>query len=147
MDLLFLGVPPFHEKVTEKLLTRKPTEIFQINVGLYCNQACSHCHVESSPKRKEVMSIDVADQCLNILSNSPSISIVDLTGELFLEDFLLLVKDVHLSMYIHTLGFQINVRRTFINCQHFSHLHTLIWNRMFIDFWNLQSKLCLSSKI
>ena len=98
MDLLFLGVPPFHEKVTEKLLTRKPTEIFQINVGLYCNQACSHCHVESSPKRKEVMSIDVADQCLNILSNSPSISIVDLTGELFLEDFLLLVKDVYLSI-------------------------------------------------
>jgi len=75
-----LGVPPFHEKVSEKELTRKPTEIFQINVGLYCNQACSHCHVESSPKRKEVMSIDVADQCLNILANSPSISVVDLTG-------------------------------------------------------------------
>jgi sulfatase maturation enzyme AslB (radical SAM superfamily) len=76
-----LGVPPFHEKITEeKLLMRKPTEIFQINVGLYCNQACSHCHVESSPKRKEVMSLDVADQCLDVLSNSPSISVVDLTG-------------------------------------------------------------------
>ena len=34
-----LGVPPFHEKITEeRLLMRKPTEIFQINVGLYCNQ-------------------------------------------------------------------------------------------------------------
>jgi len=76
-----LGVPPFHEKITEeRLLMRKPTEIFQINVGLYCNQACSHCHVESSPKRKEVMSLDIADQCLSVLSNSPSISIVDLTG-------------------------------------------------------------------
>ena len=76
-----LGVPPFHKKITEeKLLMRKPTEIFQINVGLYCNQACSHCHVESSPKRKEVMSLDVADQCLDVLSNSPSISVVDLTG-------------------------------------------------------------------
>ena len=76
-----LGVPPFSEKVTEQVLTRKPTEIFQVNVGLYCNQACSHCHVESSPKRKEVMSLEVAEQCLNILKNSPSISIVDLTGK------------------------------------------------------------------
>ena len=75
-----LGVPPFNEKVTEEALTRKATEIFQINVGLYCNQACSHCHVESSPKRKEVMSLEVAQKCLNILENSPSISIVDLTG-------------------------------------------------------------------
>jgi hypothetical protein len=24
----------------------------QLNIGLYCNQACAHCHVDSSPKRK-----------------------------------------------------------------------------------------------
>jgi hypothetical protein len=38
-----------------KPLKRAATKILQLNIGLYCNQACSHCHVESSPKRKEVM--------------------------------------------------------------------------------------------
>ncbi len=28
---------------------------FQVNVGLTCNLACHHCHVESSPKRTEQM--------------------------------------------------------------------------------------------
>ncbi len=28
---------------------------FQVNVGLTCNLACRHCHVESSPKRAEQM--------------------------------------------------------------------------------------------
>jgi hypothetical protein len=32
-------------------LVRSPTKILQLNIGLYCNQACTHCHVESSPKR------------------------------------------------------------------------------------------------
>ena len=31
-------------------LVRRPTSILQLNIGLYCNQACKHCHVESSPK-------------------------------------------------------------------------------------------------
>src|SRR5947209_18826949 len=28
----------------------------QVNIGLRCNLACHHCHVESSPSRKEEMS-------------------------------------------------------------------------------------------
>ncbi len=32
-------------------LLRGRTKTFQLNIGLYCNQACTHCHVESSPKR------------------------------------------------------------------------------------------------
>ena len=35
-------------------LVRKPAATLQLNIGLYCNQACTHCHVESSPKRTEV---------------------------------------------------------------------------------------------
>lgn len=31
------------------LLVRGPASILQLNIGLYCNQACRHCHVESSP--------------------------------------------------------------------------------------------------
>lgn len=61
-------------------LTRDTTTVFQINVGLYCNQACSHCHVDSSPTRKAMMSREVANQCLAIIKNSPSITVVDLTG-------------------------------------------------------------------
>lgn len=85
-----LGVPNFVsfwkkkelEKTgnTPKTLTRKPTEQMQINIGLYCNQACSHCHVESSPKRKELMNHDTAVKCMDILANSPSVKILDLTG-------------------------------------------------------------------
>ena len=64
----------------ETVIRRSPTEILQLNVGLYCNQACNHCHVESSPKRKEMMSRDVADRCLHLLANSPTIHTVDITG-------------------------------------------------------------------
>ena len=61
-------------------MPRRATEVLQLNVGLYCNQACSHCHVESSPKRKEVMSFEVAQRCVELMRNSPSLKSVDLTG-------------------------------------------------------------------
>jgi len=75
-----IGVPSFIQKVGEENLPRRATEVLQLNVGLYCNQACSHCHVESSPKRTEVMSLEVAQRCIDIMRNSPSIKSVDLTG-------------------------------------------------------------------
>ncbi|CAH1787794.1 unnamed protein product [Owenia fusiformis] len=61
-------------------IRKQPINIFQINVGLYCNQACNHCHVESSPKRKEMMDRKTADKCLEVLANSPSVHTLDLTG-------------------------------------------------------------------
>lgn len=61
-------------------LKRDAARILQLNIGLYCNQACRHCHVESSPKRTELMSHSVAEQCVSLLDSSPSIEIVDLTG-------------------------------------------------------------------
>jgi len=59
----------------------KPTgiEIFQINVGKMCNQVCKHCHVDAGPDRKEIMTKDTMQLCLNILKNH-SIKTVDLTG-------------------------------------------------------------------
>jgi MoaA/NifB/PqqE/SkfB family radical SAM enzyme len=87
-----LGVPPFNEFLAQNLdsdvsgdkhemiLTRKSTEVLQLNVGLFCNQACGHCHVESSPLRKETMSKEVAAQCLTLLNNTPSINTLDITG-------------------------------------------------------------------
>lgn len=47
-----LGVAPFGQVLAASgapPLARGPTTILQLNIGLYCNQACRHCHVESSP--------------------------------------------------------------------------------------------------
>jgi len=62
-------------------LNRSSAKVLQINIGLYCNQACGHCHVESSPLRtKETMSAETAARCLYILQHSPSITTLDITG-------------------------------------------------------------------
>jgi radical SAM/Cys-rich protein len=52
----------------------------QVNVGKLCNQACHHCHVDAGPKRTEVMTRATAERVLELLTNSPSISELDLTG-------------------------------------------------------------------
>lgn len=97
-----LGVPPFNQFLAQKtdtdtdtntetdtdagaavkelILTRKSTQVLQLNVGLFCNQACGHCHVESSPLRKETMSNEIAAQCMTLLKNTPSITTLDITG-------------------------------------------------------------------
>src|SRR3712207_6964407 len=36
-------------------LTGSSVQTVQVNIGLRCNLACHHCHVESSPKRTEEM--------------------------------------------------------------------------------------------
>lgn len=64
----------------ESDLTRVDPEIFQLNVGIHCNQACNHCHVESSPKRTETMSEEIATHCLSLLAASPATHTFDLTG-------------------------------------------------------------------
>jgi radical SAM/Cys-rich protein len=61
-------------------LRRDPVTTLQINVGRLCNQACQHCHVEAGPKRTESMSKEVAERVLRLLSASPTISTIDITG-------------------------------------------------------------------
>lgn len=77
-----LGIPSFSGYLKERSvhISRKETKILQLNIGLYCNQACNHCHVESSPRRTEQMTLETAAKCMSIMDNSPSIDIVDLTG-------------------------------------------------------------------
>jgi radical SAM/Cys-rich protein len=55
-------------------------ETLQVNVTLKCNQACLHCHVDSSPKRTEQMNKKTVDKCLEILRDNPLIKNLDLTG-------------------------------------------------------------------
>eukprot|EP00741_Cyanophora_paradoxa_P025530 tig00000383_g24636.t1 len=70
-----LGIKPFGD------LRRAKATTLQVNTGLFCNQACSHCHVESSPARtREVMSLETAIKVAEVLKNSPKVKTVDLTG-------------------------------------------------------------------
>ncbi|GIT67179.1 MAG: hypothetical protein Ct9H300mP25_06510 [Acidobacteriota bacterium] len=58
-----------------------PTAIdtMQINVGKLCNQTCLHCHVDAGPDRRELMTRETMQQCLDALSQT-RISTVDVTG-------------------------------------------------------------------
>lgn len=78
-----LGVPSFSKVVKDsgaKALVRESAKIFQLNIGLYCNQACTHCHVESSPKRTEMMDRPTAERCIELLKKSETIQTLDITG-------------------------------------------------------------------
>jgi len=59
----------------------KPTgiEIFQVNVGYMCNQVCKHCHVDAGPDRKEIMTRETMQQCLDIIEKT-KVHTLDLTG-------------------------------------------------------------------
>lgn len=63
------------------LFPLKPTsiDIFQVNLGKMCNQVCKHCHVDAGPDRKEIMTKETMQLCLDALDKS-SIQTVDLTG-------------------------------------------------------------------
>jgi radical SAM/Cys-rich protein len=76
------NIPLFQEKLsTAGLFPLKPTgiEIFQINLGKMCNQTCRHCHVDAGPDRKEIMTRETLEQCLEVLGRT-AIPTVDLTG-------------------------------------------------------------------
>ena len=88
-SLAKLGLPPFAEAIKRAAaaaeaaagavagggspspsLARSRADTLQLNVGLYCNQACAHCHVESSPLRKEAMSRETARRCLELAARA-----------------------------------------------------------------------------
>ncbi len=74
-----LAVTPFREKLNTPL-TKKQITVLQINLGKRCNLACTHCHVEASPKRTEELSPEVCEQLIELIHKFPQIKIVDLTG-------------------------------------------------------------------
>lgn len=61
-------------------LRPRSVEVLQVNVTKLCNQACRHCHVDSSPERTEQLSAETAARILEIIEAHPSIQTVDLTG-------------------------------------------------------------------
>lgn len=76
------GVPTFDDalaRVGEPPLRATGIDVLQINVGKLCNQTCGHCHVDAGPDRREVMSRETAELCMEVLAAS-DIPTVDITG-------------------------------------------------------------------
>lgn len=77
-----LNLMPFAERFKEtgeEELVATGIEIFQVNVGKLCNQACKHCHVDAGPDRREIMSQETMRLCLDALAKT-AIPKVDITG-------------------------------------------------------------------
>ena len=75
-------LPTFKDKISKTNqfpLQAKKLEILQINVGYMCNQVCDHCHVDAGPDRKEIMTRDTMQQCLDVIKNTGAHTL-DLTG-------------------------------------------------------------------
>ncbi len=75
-------LPSFQTKLEETNLFPLTTiglDVFQINMGKMCNQVCKHCHVDAGPDRKEIMTKETMQLCLEALDKT-NCSTVDLTG-------------------------------------------------------------------
>jgi radical SAM/Cys-rich protein len=88
MEILSEGIfadgelPTFAAKIKETNqfpLRPKKLEILQINLGYMCNQVCEHCHVDAGPDRKEIMTIETMNQCLDVIKKTEAHTL-DLTG-------------------------------------------------------------------
>jgi radical SAM/Cys-rich protein len=85
-QLRILGEPaaalPFESRLAEAglhPLRATGISVFQINVGKLCNQTCRHCHVDAGPDRRESMSRETAELCMDVLARN-DIPTVDITG-------------------------------------------------------------------
>jgi radical SAM/Cys-rich protein len=74
-----ISTTPFEDKLNYPL-TKKQISVLQINLGKRCNLACTHCHVEASPKRTEEISPQICEDLISLIHKFPQIQIVDLTG-------------------------------------------------------------------
>ena len=75
-------LPTFAKKiaVTNQFPLRpKKLEILQINLGYMCNQVCAHCHVDAGPDRKEIMTKETMQECLDVIKKTGAHTL-DLTG-------------------------------------------------------------------
>lgn len=60
-------------------IKRARLETLQVNLGYLCNQQCLHCHVDASPRRKEIMTAETVADVLKFLKQK-NIKTLDLTG-------------------------------------------------------------------
>lgn len=74
-------IEPFSETLARHGLDlrRGQTTTLQVNVGLLCNQACRHCHLEAGPNRSEMMSRRTIDEVVAYAKRA-RFEAVDMTG-------------------------------------------------------------------
>lgn len=61
-------------------LRRGRVSTLQLNIGLRCNLACHHCHVESGPNRTERLDRRGIERILELLACNPEVTTLDITG-------------------------------------------------------------------
>lgn len=59
---------------------RQAPTTLQLNITRLCNQVCTHCHVDASPRRREMMGPEVLARCLELFDTLPSLRTLDVTG-------------------------------------------------------------------
>ncbi len=79
------GAAPVFRNAAEDFpyVAKAQVETLQFNLGRLCNQACRHCHVDSSPARSgpaDNASGALIDQVLELLRREPGLQVLDLTG-------------------------------------------------------------------
>lgn len=79
LELAMHDTLPYLNKMNFPPVERSSLNTVQINIGLKCNQQCVHCHVNSSPKRTEMMSLETIDSVKSFLLNK-NIQVLDITG-------------------------------------------------------------------
>ncbi len=73
-------IPPFQEVCPEAFqYTAEKPSVLQINLGRKCNLACKHCHLACGPNRKEMISREVLEACLQVYQRH-GYDTIDLTG-------------------------------------------------------------------
>lgn len=74
-------VDPFSQTLTRHglQLVRGKTRTLQINVGLVCNQACRHCHLNAGRDRKESMDANTVQEVLSYAERG-RFETIDITG-------------------------------------------------------------------
>ncbi len=74
--------PRFGDRIAQSglgELTAAGIDVLQVNVGKVCNQTCRHCHVDAGPDRRETMTRETMQHCLDALVQG-NISTLDITG-------------------------------------------------------------------
>lgn len=99
----------FDEKIWEttgETLHAVSIDTFQVNVGLKCNLECVHCHVSSSPRRKEEMSWDIMELIVKhaVETNAREIDITGGAPEMNpnLKRFITLATENNLAVKVRT---------------------------------------------
>ena len=76
------SLPTFKTKLQENNqfpVKLEKLAVFQVNIGYMCNLVCEHCHVDAGPDRKEIMTKETMQQCLEAMRISGATTI-DITG-------------------------------------------------------------------